>query len=107
MATIHMPSKALIEALGWDAINAIDTYFDDAVEELRAERRRLEAARHHAALRAPGEVEVLRRLADVEYALRLEIVQTRTRLERKLDELTREVSHLRHEIQQPNQPEER
>jgi len=101
MPFIRMPSNALIEALGWDAIQELEAFVDDAAEELRAEQRRLEAARHDAAYPARGQTDVLWRLADMEYELRLEIRQPRTRLERKLDELTREVSRLRPEIPPP------
>jgi phosphoglycolate phosphatase-like HAD superfamily hydrolase len=107
MPFIRMPSKALIDALGWEAIQEIDAYFDDAAEELRAERRRLEAARLDAARPVSGEADVLSRLADVEYQLRLEIGQARTRLQRKLDELTQEVARLRREITPSEHNEER
>lgn len=107
MPVIRMPSKALIDALGWEAVQAIETFFEDAAEELRAERRRLEAARHDAAHPARGEADVLWRLADTEYQLRLEIGQARSRLQRKLDELTQEVHQLRSEITPSNHNEER
>ena len=94
MPLIRMPSKALIDALGWDAIQEIDAWFDDAAEDLRAERRRLELARLDAARPVRGEADVLSRLADTEYELRLEMVQARARLERKLEELTREIRRL-------------
>lgn len=107
MPFIHTPSKALIDALGWDAVQELEAFFDDAAEDLRAERRRLAATRRDAAHPARGESEVLCRLADVEYELRLEIAQTRTRLARKLDELTREVHRLRGGITPSSHDEER
>ncbi|MBE0592183.1 MAG: hypothetical protein IH616_07265 [Gemmatimonadales bacterium] len=107
MPISRMPSKALIDALGWDTIQEIEAFFDDSAEELRMERRRLEAARHDAAHPVPGEAEVLWRLADMEYQLRLEIGQARRRLQRKLDELTQEIYRLRGGITPSEHHEER
>jgi len=53
MPFLRVPSKALIDALGWDVILEIDRYIEDVAEEIRAERRRLVATQHQV-LFAPG-----------------------------------------------------
>ena len=107
MPFIRLPSKALIDALGWEAVQEIEAWFEDAAEELRAERRRLEAARLDAAQPVRGEAAMLWRVADMEYELRLEIARARSGLQRKLAELTEEMRRLRSGITPSSQDEER
>ena len=95
MPFIRMPSRALIQALGWDVIEEIDNYFENVAEEIRAERRRLEATRHEL-LYPPGrEADMLRRIADVEYHLCLEMSRAGQRLRREIQDLKDEVRQLR------------
>ncbi|MBI2401745.1 MAG: hypothetical protein HYV20_03190 [Gemmatimonadetes bacterium] len=90
-----MPSKALIQALGWDVIQEIDNYFEDVAEEIRAERRRLEATRH-AVLFPPGrEADMLRRIADLEFHLRDELSRATLRIRREMQDLKDEMRRLR------------
>jgi hypothetical protein len=92
---MRMPSKALIEALGWDVIEEIDKYFEDVAEEIRAERRRLLAAQHEVLVPPGREADMLRRLGDVEYSLRDELSHATQRLRREIQDLRDEIRRLR------------
>ena len=98
MSFYRMPSKKLIDALGWDAVVEIDSYLDQAAEELRAERRRLEAARRDVTSPGAGLSEVLFRLAELEYELRAEISGARQRLRREIEDVKDELRLLRSEL---------
>ncbi|MBI4420641.1 MAG: hypothetical protein HY560_07430 [Gemmatimonadetes bacterium] len=93
-----MPSKALIDALGWDVMVEIDKYLEDAAEEIRAERRRLLAAQHEVLVRPGREADMLWRLGDVEYALRDELSRATQRLRSEIQELKDEIRRLKPQL---------
>ena len=98
MPFVRVPSKKLIDALGWDAVVEIDSYLDQAAEELRAERRRLEASRRDVMSSGGGQGDVLFRLAELEYELRAEISHARQRLHREIEDVKDQLRLLRSEL---------
>lgn len=95
MPLIRMPSRGLIEALGWNAIEELDNYLEDVAEKIRAERRRLETTRHEVLFPPGREADMLWRIGNLEYHLRDEISRTGQRLRREILDLRDEVRRLR------------